>query len=83
MLYIKLKTYQSTAASDLVTKYRNYRYSNGIKDDSGEFIPIILALASITGSGKTPMLAKPSLILKPTTVLELFPSLYGLVTIKS
>jgi len=55
----KLHDYQLKAAQELASRYINYqRNPNKPKNDKGENIPIILTLASITGSGKTAMLTK-------------------------
>lgn len=51
----KLYDYQIKAANELASRYNDYRRTN-IQYD-GQRIPIILTLISITGSGKTPILA--------------------------
>jgi len=53
MSQIILHNYQEKAAQELVDKY--IKYQENKKDIN---VPIILTLASITGSGKTAMLAQ-------------------------
>jgi len=55
----ELHQYQITAAQELANRYIDYQNnSSKPKTKEGEVIPIILTLASITGSGKTAMLTK-------------------------
>ncbi|MCE8168336.1 MAG: DEAD/DEAH box helicase family protein [Candidatus Moeniiplasma glomeromycotorum] len=54
-----LHQYQIKTAQELANRYIDYQNnSDKPKTKEGETIPIILTLASITGSGKTAMLAK-------------------------
>jgi type III restriction enzyme len=56
---MKLHGYQIRASQELTNRYIDYQNnSNKPKNKRGETIPIILTLASITGSGKTAILAK-------------------------
>lgn len=56
---MKLHEYQIKAAQELTNRYIDYQNdSNKPKTEERENIPIILTLASITGSGKTAMLAQ-------------------------
>jgi len=56
---LELHQYQIKAAQELTNRYIDYQNSlNKPKTDAEGTIPIILTLASITGSGKTAMLAK-------------------------
>ncbi|MEG7978545.1 MAG: DEAD/DEAH box helicase family protein [Mollicutes bacterium UO1] len=56
---MKLHDYQIKAAQELTNRYIDYQSStNKPKTEEGGEIPIILTLASITGSGKTAMLAQ-------------------------
>jgi type III restriction enzyme len=55
----ELHQYQIKAAQELANRYIDYQNNpNKPKTKEGENIPIVLTLASITGSGKTAMLAK-------------------------
>ena len=55
----ELHQYQIKAAQELANRYIDYQNnSDKPKTKEGETIPVILTLASITGSGKTAMLAK-------------------------
>ncbi|MCE8158930.1 MAG: DEAD/DEAH box helicase family protein [Candidatus Moeniiplasma glomeromycotorum] len=56
---MKLHGYQIRASQELTNRYIDYQSNpNKPKNKKGETIPIILTLASITGSGKTAILAK-------------------------
>src|SRR3954447_9254719 len=56
---LKLYQYQITAAQELANRYIDYQNKpDKPKTEEGENIPIILTLASITGSGKTAMLTQ-------------------------
>lgn len=56
---LKLHQYQIKAAQELTNRYISYQNNpDKPRTEKGKIIPIILMLASVTGSGKTAILAQ-------------------------